>query len=193
MVRMCLTEQLADVAALLGGDRPAVAPAAAASKKKEKAVTGGPKPPPAHTVESKTAPSAAGEGTALWASVQALAAETPAERAKVEHLVFESFDGRRLRLTAKTADAGLGRWLATQAAPLAEMVRRATSRDVIVEIDTSEADDAGPQAARARIEAAQRSPLVRRAMEIFDADVVEVKDSPAPKSAADVAGSADDV
>jgi DNA polymerase-3 subunit gamma/tau len=204
VVRLCLTEQLADVAALLGSDRPAAASAAGPSKKKEEAVTGGPEPPPAHIVEAKTAATdggegaaktaapPGGEGAALWASVQALAAEMPAERARVEHLVFESFDGRRLRLAVDTADAGLGRWLATQTEPLAEMVRRATSRAVVVEIDTSAAEDAGPQAARARIEEAQRSPLVRRAMEIFDADVVDVKDSPAPRSA-DAPGSDDDV
>jgi DNA polymerase III gamma/tau subunit len=187
VVRMCLTEQLADVAALLGGERPAQA---GASKKKE-AVTREPKPPPARIVETKTAAAPPGaQGAELWASVQALAAEVPADRARLEHLVFESFDGRRLRLAVDTADAGLGRWLATQAEPLAEMVRRATARDVVVEIDTSAADSAdGPQAARARIEEAQRSPLVRRAMEIFDATVVDVQESEAPGPAADAAGS----
>ncbi|MHC4274723.1 MAG: DNA polymerase III subunit gamma/tau [Planctomycetota bacterium] len=193
VVRMCLTEQLADVAALLGGDRPA-ASAAGASKKKE-AVTRGPKPPPAHIVEAKTAPLPPGApGAELWASVQALAAEMPADRARLEHLVFESFDGRRLRLAVDTPDAGLGRWLATQAEPLAEMVRRATSRDVVVEIDTSATESAdGPQAVRARIEEAQQSPLVRRAMEIFDATVVDVQEAAAPGPAPDAAGSAEHV
>ncbi|MHC4127886.1 MAG: DNA polymerase III subunit gamma/tau [Planctomycetota bacterium] len=193
VVRMCLTEQLADVAALLGGDRPA-ASAAGASKKKE-AVTRGPKPPPAHIVEAKTAPLPPGApGAELWASVQALAAEMPADRARLEHLVFESFDGRRLRLAVDTPDAGLGRWLATQAEPVAEMVRRATSREVVVEIDTSAAESAdGPQAVRDRIEEAQQSPLVRRAMEIFDATVVDVQESAAPGPGPDAAGSAEHV
>ncbi|MHC4304029.1 MAG: hypothetical protein ACYSW2_06005, partial [Planctomycetota bacterium] len=193
VVRMCLSEQLADVAALLGGERPAGAPAAGGSKKKEQAVTRGPEPPPAHIVESK-APPPGGEGAELWARVRALSAETPADHARLEHLVFESFDGRRLRLTADTSDAGLGRWLAGQAAPLAEMIRRATSRDVIVEIDTSVADAAdGPQAARKRIEDAQELPLVRRAMEIFDATVVDVQESPQARPATDAAGSTEHV
>jgi DNA polymerase III gamma/tau subunit len=186
VVRMCLSEQLADVAALLADDRPAAHAAGGKSKKKE-AVTG--RPPPSHIVETKTAPPPRGAGAELWASVQALAAEMPADRARLEHLVFESFDGRMLRLAVDTSDPGLGRWLATQAEPLADMVRRATSRDVVVEIDTAAVEGAdGPQAARTRIEEAQRSPLVRRAMEIFDADVVDVQDAPASGPAADADG-----
>jgi hypothetical protein len=126
--------------------------------------------------------------------VRALSAETPADHARLEHLVFKSFDGRRLRLTVDTPDAGLGRWLAGQTAQLAEMIRRATAQNVIVEIDTSAVKGAeGPQAARKRIEEAQQSPLVRRAMEIFDATVVEVQDEPATPPPAEAAGSTEHV
>jgi DNA polymerase-3 subunit gamma/tau len=191
LVRMCLSEQLADVAALLGDDR-SPAPAAGGGSKKKEAVTARPAPP-SRIVEAKAAPPPGDAGAELWASVQALAAEVPADRARLEHLVFESFDGRRLRLAVDTSDPGLGRWLATQAEPLADMVRRATARDVVVEIDASAVEAEGPQAARARIEAAQRSPLVRRAMEIFDADVVDVQEAPAPGPPADAGGSAEHV
>jgi hypothetical protein len=126
--------------------------------------------------------------------VRALSAETPADHARLEHLVFESFDGHRLRLTLDTPDAGLGRWLAGQTAQLAEMIRRATARNVIVEIDTSALKGAdGPQAVRKRIEEAQQSPLVRRAMEIFDATVVEVQEEPATQPPAAAAGSTEHV
>jgi DNA polymerase-3 subunit gamma/tau len=192
VVRMCLSEQLADVAALLGDERPTGKPAGGGSKKKEQALTSGP-PPPAHIVETKTA-LPGGEGAELWAKVRALSAEMPADHARLEHLVFESFDGRRLRLAVDTRDAGLGRWLAGQTAPLAEMIRQATGRDVVVEIDTSAVKGAdGPQAARKRIEEAQQSPLVRRAMEIFDATIVEVQDEPATQPPADAAGSTEHV
>jgi DNA polymerase-3 subunit gamma/tau len=193
IVRMCLSEQLADVAALLGDERPPGKPAGGGSKKKEQALTPGPPPPPAHIVETKTA-LPGGEGAELWAKVRALSAETPADHARLEHLVFESFDGHRLRLTLDTPDAGLGRWLAGQTAQLAEMIRRATARNVIVEIDTSALKGAdGPQAVRKRIEEAQQSPLVRRAMEIFDATVVEVQEEPATQPPAAAAGSTEHV
>jgi DNA polymerase-3 subunit gamma/tau len=192
IVRMCLSEQLADVAALLADERPPGKPAGGGSKKKEQALTPGP-PPPAHIVETKTE-LPGGEGAELWAKVRALSAETPADHARLEHLVFESFDGRRLRLALDTPDAGLGRWLAGQTVQLAEMIRRATARDVIVEIDTSAVKGAdGPQAVRRKIEEAQQSPLVKRAMEIFDATVVEVQEAPATQPPTDAAGSTEHV
>jgi hypothetical protein len=99
-----------------------------------------------------------------------------------------------MRLALDTPDAGLGRWLAGQTAQLAEMIRRATARDVIVEIDTSALKGAdGPQEVRRKIEEAQQSPLVRRAMEIFDATVVEVQEEPATQPPADAAGSTEHV
>jgi DNA polymerase-3 subunit gamma/tau len=196
VVRMALSEQLADVAALLADDRSAADAPAKGSKKKE-AVRGGPppRPAPAATLEPKTLEPAGGdEGRGLWAKVQALAGGSPSDHARLEHLVFQSFDGRTLRLTADTADAGLARWLATQTEPLAEAVRQATARDVRVQIDTSSVEGAaGPQSARERIEEAQRLPLVRRACEIFDATVVDVQDSPGPTPMTGDAGSAEDV
>ncbi|MHC4220132.1 MAG: DNA polymerase III subunit gamma/tau, partial [Planctomycetota bacterium] len=99
MVRMCLADQLADVAALLAGEEPATKAAGGGSKKKE-AVINDPPPPPAHEVEAKAAPAEPGDtGIDLWNRVRALAAEVPADHARLEHLVFDSFDGHRLRLT----------------------------------------------------------------------------------------------
>ncbi|MHC4142920.1 MAG: hypothetical protein ACYSUF_14020 [Planctomycetota bacterium] len=65
---------------------------------------------------------------------------------------------------------------------------------MVVEINTSAVKGVdGPQAARKRIEEAQQSPLVRRAMEIFDATIVEVQDEPATQPPADAAGSTEHV
>ncbi|MHC4219875.1 MAG: hypothetical protein ACYSU7_15645, partial [Planctomycetota bacterium] len=130
----------------------------------------------------------------LWNRVRALAAEVPADHARLEHLVFDSFDGHRLRLTIDTADPGLGRWLATQTKPLAEMVRQATARSVVVEIDTGAVEAAaGPREVRTRIDEAQELPMVKRAMEIFDATVVDVQDAPATEPSVDAAGSSEHV
>ena len=74
-------------------------------------------------------------------------------------------------------DAGLARWLATRSDALAGLVRQATGRRLRVELLT-----ARPAAAKGgtttEIKEVEQWPLVKAAMEIFDASVVEVEDSP---------------
>jgi DNA polymerase-3 subunit gamma/tau len=176
IVRLCLSEKLADIAGLLAGEGSSGGPGPAPSKKKEEAVTIG---SPSQVVEPKTAVEPGSKrGESLWARVRAFAAESPSDHAKLEHLIYRSFDGHRLQLAIDAPDAGLARWLITQGDALAEIVRRATDHRVVVDIDASSVKAAPePQEKKKRIEEAQRLPVVRRACEIFDATVVDVRDA----------------
>ena len=156
LVRLCESERLADVAALLEGS------------------------PKAARVQPKKKAEPVADGSTLWEKVRSLAADSPSDHARVEHLVYRTFDGRTLRLSVETDDSGLGSWLSTQTVELADMVRRATSMSVHVEIEAkprpTPGRPAGASQAGGELERAEQLPLVRAAMEIFDATVVDVKD-----------------
>ncbi len=172
VVRMCRSERFADVAAILEG-RDGAARETAGSKKKGPltAPAAPPRPPVEIAVEPKPA---ADPGSALWDSVCRAASATPSEHALVEHLVFRGFDGRALRLAITTAEAGLSGWLSTQTAAVAELVQRTAARRVEVVIESPATQPARSPAAR--IKAAEELPLVRSAMAIFDATVVDVQE-----------------
>ncbi len=172
IVRLCESEHLADIAALLG-ERTADSPG---GKKKE-----GPlKPPPAEAIVVETkAAEPADEGLRIWQTVRSIAAESPRDQALVEGLAYRGFDGRALRVSIETDDEGLARWLASQAGEVAGLVRRATSRRLDVTIEPPRAEPAAAQMKK-KIQEARDLPLVRQAMEIFDADVVEVEEEIQP-------------
>ncbi len=163
---MCQAEHLADVAAILTGDsRPPAAkrgrpPASEPAKKKE--------PPPL------AAP--ADEGDRLWSQVRAATPPRRGDHAPLEHLVYDSFDGRTLRLRAASGEPGLARWLGSQTDNLARLVERATGRAVAVEVKVPP-EAADPARARRALEEAQRLPAVQAAMRVFDAQVVDVKET----------------
>ncbi len=170
IVRLCMSERFADIGALLAGEESRAAP-----KKKATAVNSGPVSPPAEPAANViTEPRLAEpEGEGLWRKVVAIAAGSANEHALVEHLVYQSFDGKTLRLAIQSGDEGLARWLTGQTGTLTDLVMRVTSRRVDVTIDAScvGADD---RALEQRRDAAIERPLVRTAMEIFDAEVVDV-------------------
>jgi len=120
---------------------------------------------------------AADEGQRLWKQVEALAGDAANEHVLIENLAYHSFDGTTLRLSIRTADEGLARWLTGQAQPLADLVKRATARrvDVVVEESSVEDDRALLQQ---RKDEARDLPMVRTAIEIFDAEVIDVKETP---------------
>jgi DNA polymerase-3 subunit gamma/tau len=201
IVRMCRSERFADVASLLEGGDGAAREPAGSKKKGTLAAPAAPRPPVEISVEAKPAaepaktdpaktdpaktdpaktdpataePATADPGPALWDAVCRAASATPSEHALVEHLVFRGFDGRALRLAITTAEAGLSGWLSTQAAAVAELVQRTAARRVEVVIESPAQPAARSPAAR--IKAAQELPLVRSAMAIFDATVVDVQE-----------------
>lgn len=86
-----------------------------------------------------------------------------------------SFEGRTLRLRCEGSDATLATTLARQTPRIAELVERATGRRVVVTIDPPTVAAAAPaRAGASELEAARQHPLVREAMQLFDATVTEV-------------------
>ncbi len=189
VVRMCRSERFADVAAILeGGD--GAARENAGSKKKGPMTPPAAPPRPAVEIDVEPKP-AADAGSALWDAACRAASATPSEHALVEHLVYRGFDGRALRLGITTAEAGLSGWLSTQAAAVAELVQRSAARRVEVVIESPAQQPARSPAAR--IKAAEELPLVRSAMAIFDATVVDVQEEPPEAGRAGGAGEEEDV
>ena len=184
IVRLCMSERFADITALLEGAEPH----AAAPKKKDARVSPGqaspsarpaanvitePTPPPRQPTEPASVPPTADEGEELWRKTEAIAAGSANEHVLIEHLMYRSFDGTTLRLAIQSGDEGLSRWLAGQCGTLTDLVMRATSRRVEVVVDVS-CVGADERESQQRREAACEMPLVRTAMEIFDAEVIDV-------------------
>ncbi|MEE9130473.1 MAG: DNA polymerase III subunit gamma/tau [Phycisphaerales bacterium] len=192
IVRLSMSEHLADIGALLGEGGPRAAERDREPRKKKEPMTipvaerepSSPRPAPTAVVESKPVhapPEDESDGARLWREVCKVAAGTPSNAAKVQHLAFEAFDGRTLRLAVNTSDTGLARWLAGQSDAVASIVRQAVGRDIRIELSTSPAIGLAPAASRAgKITEVQQLPVVRKAMEIFNADVVDVQDAPRP-------------
>ncbi|UCD76802.1 MAG: DNA polymerase III subunit gamma/tau [Phycisphaerales bacterium] len=205
LVRLCAAEHLADIASLLEG----ATGSAAAGKKKERV---DPVAPPASRPDlpaAPTAPMALAEAKPqaaalpvsddqLWSRVVEAAAASPPDQAKVRNLRFESFDGRTLRLTVAEEGVAVVRFLRTQTDALADLVERATGRSVRIELDSSRAESGPPAAVdEQQLAEAQKLPLVRKAMDLFDAVVVEAEQlsaesSPAPGAADEAAGEGTD-
>jgi hypothetical protein len=108
----------------------------------------------------------------LWQKTEAIA-DSANEHALVEHLRYQSFDGTTLRLEIQSGDEGLARWMGGQCGTLTDLVMRATSRRVEVVVDVSSVGT-DEQESQQRREAARERPLVRTAMEIFDAEIIDV-------------------
>ncbi|MDY7107760.1 MAG: DNA polymerase III subunit gamma/tau [Planctomycetota bacterium] len=210
IVRLCLSEHFADIPALLageGGGGPASPSPAPRRKKKESELTGAVPAPPAAAVPRASAaaptdpagdaalvevkderpPEAPVGDEDLWPSVLRVAAASAGDQARVRHLRFRSFDGRTLRLAVDESGSDSARFLATQAAPVAELVRRATGRRVKVHIDGPRPAAAPRRADSHAIEDAMRMPLVKKAMDLFGAVVTDVREprpEPPPTPAA---------
>ncbi len=199
IVRLCMSERFADITALLEGAEPRasapkkkaapVSPERPSSPAKPAAnVITEPMPPKPGTRDPGTVPRTADEGQVLWQKTEA-AAGSANEHALIEHLVYRSFDGTTLRLVIQSGDEGLARWLAGQCGTLTDLVMRATSRRIEVVMDVSRVG-ADERESQQRRDAARERPLVRTAMEIFDAEVIDVHERSVtqPKESTDDAG-----
>jgi DNA polymerase-3 subunit gamma/tau len=186
VVRMALSERMADIATLLerGGDAPG-------PQKKNDEVS----PPapsrepvgPAPRRETTPAPDAAAPGAAvtevkldldgeeLWRRV--LASASAAQQRRLGYLHFEAYDGRRLRLSIGPEGAAVSRWLQAQSDGIADLVHRVAGRRVTLELDVSACEAPERAADAADLAEVERDPAVRRAMELFDAVVVDVETS----------------
>ena len=115
--------------------------------------------------------------------VRQFATGSPSGQAKLQHLRYESYDGSTLRLAVDASEPGQARWLASQTKELASIVQQATGVGVKIELATPSSPLAASTDSRAaKIEQARQLPLVRTATQIFNADVVDVQDSPTPSA-----------
>jgi DNA polymerase-3 subunit gamma/tau len=209
IVRMCLSDRLADVTEVLAGSSGRAAPPErkprtaserttakkpVGKKKGDAPPVTPPAPPgpagdgPDTVVEVKRTPAPAPDPAAtadevederLWTAVLEVAATSPKDQAKVRHLDYRSFDGTTLHLAVSAGGSRSARFLGTQTESLRELVERATGRRVRIAIETPPAP-AAPEAAAAapaRVEAATREPLVKKAMELFDGTIIDVTET----------------
>ena len=195
IVRLSMSEHLADIGALLGEGGPRAPERHPEPRKKKEPMTipvaerepASPRPVPTAVVESKPVhapPEDESDGARLWRNVCQVAAGTPSSAARLQHLTFEAFDGQTLRLAVNTSDTGLARWLAGQSDAVASIVKQAVGRNIRIKLSTSAANELALAASLAgKITEVQHLPVVRKAMEIFNADVVDVQDAPQPPPA----------
>ncbi len=115
LVRLAMSEHLADIASLLVGNTPV-------RKKKGPVVITQPK---AHETKIANVPAAIVEpkptathkkseplsGNELWGQVCEIAAKSTMHAAKVDNLAFKSFDGQIMQLAITTTDTGLAKIL----------------------------------------------------------------------------------
>lgn len=111
---------------------------------------------------------------AIWSAVVAIAGRGM-DAAMIAPLRPISFDGRTLRLRCEGSDTALAATLGRQSSRIAELVERAVGRRIAVSVDPPTVVAAAPaRAAASELEAARQHPLVREAMQLFDATVTEV-------------------
>ncbi len=194
IVRLALSEHFADISSALAGKAlPAGAvktnrPAApeAESKKKAGAV--------ARPFAAESTVAVAGVSTRpevgviaeikpvsddeLWPRVLEVAAKSIGDKTRTEHLVFQSFDGRTLRLSIDESGADIARYLSRELDRIADLVKRATGRTVRIELDASEAEVKPKPVSSVSAASATAPAIVKKAIELFDATIVAVEDVP---------------
>jgi len=209
VVRMAMTERIADVAALLrgapepaGADGPARGgggpqkKARAAAAEPEPALIGPgapPRTPPAPPLDAPTpepeapiAPLAPDAGEQeVWSRVRELGSDSAAMRARLRMLELDSI--REGKATICVDSSATLTWAQSESRRLTELLRRATGREHRLEfvVDSGRSapvlEDAA-QAQRAMDEALDH-PLVKKAIELFDARVVRVERTPLRREA----------
>ena len=126
-------------------------------------------PPPAPAVPDE----------ALWPKVLAAAEAEPRDAAKLTDIEFRAFDGRMLRLAIAATASAQARFMLTQGDAIEELVLRTVGRSVRVVL---EAPEAAPPTITTQAQAAEergeiaKSPVVKRAMELFDGVIARVDD-----------------
>ncbi|MHC4910325.1 MAG: DNA polymerase III subunit gamma/tau [Planctomycetota bacterium] len=139
------------------------------------------------------APAAPIDGAQLWAQDMQATAGSPGDRARLESLHYRSFDGRTLTLSVPEEEAELAGYLRRQKDAIADCVKRTTGRSVKIEI--IEPDTTPKRRTEASVETMQEiqsHPAVRRAMDLFGATIIDVRDVPNSESDSDGRESAGD-
>jgi hypothetical protein len=115
----------------------------------------------------------------LWPAVLEFAMRSHVDHAMVEGLRLVDFDGTTLRLSVAEAGADYAKFLAGQVPRLTELVRRATGRRVRIDVEAPARAGAPCGVPQERLEQAGSLPAVRQAVELFDAEIFDVRDLPA--------------
>ncbi len=201
IVRLSLAERFADVRAMLAGEAPEIVTTASSKKKASSAVATAaahaepqptqapPRQPaeahPTHAPPAEPKPTQdALDGTAIWQRVQEIIGnESASVQARVDHLIYESCDGRTMRLSIDESGQPLARMLRDQNELVADLIKRATGCTLNVEIDAEGAVNGngaahgaqpGPQCDQSS--ELRTIPIVRHAIDVFDATIVSVED-----------------
>jgi hypothetical protein len=99
--------------------------------------------------------------------------------ARVEGLQFRDFDGRTLRLSVAEGGVSYARFLTSQRGQLADLVKRATGRDVRVEVEALDLPERRPaEVTGADLQQVQSMPVVGQALELFEATIFKVERIP---------------
>lgn len=119
-------------------------------------------------------------GDGFWQRILETAAASMGDRMRTEHLVFQSFDGRTLKLAVDRSGADIARYLSRETDKLIDLVKRATGQIVRIELDRGAVEAAAPASVKPpdALEQVRRSPLVQKAIELFDATIVSVEKTP---------------
>jgi hypothetical protein len=115
-------------------------------------------------------------GKAFWDRVLAVAAGSPADRMRTEHLQFQSFDGQVLRLELDESGADIAQFLSQNVDRLIDLVRRATGRSVRIDLDTSRVLPRFAAPSAVVEDVAKRPAIVNKAIDLFSAVIVRVDD-----------------
>lgn len=198
VVRLALTERIADLGALLASGPPGAyaAPRAGDAEKKAFAAAADPVPatadrgappsarqptpaPTATATNAAHAPLPADASAAdVWRRVYQIGGDSGAMRARLNTLRLAELTETKATIAADSVATVA--WVKQQEARLIELLRRATGRAVRLDVVVSEQPPAPPPpdsvaaAARADDEALNH-PLVRTAIQLFDARVVRIE------------------
>ena len=112
----------------------------------------------------------------LWPRVLELASKSIGDKTRTEHLVFESFDGRTLKLSIDDSGADIARYLSRETDRLADLVKRATGRAVRIELDTTRLQPPSSDKVTTSVATLNTPPIVQKAIDLFDATLVSVED-----------------
>ncbi|MCH2162970.1 MAG: hypothetical protein MK085_14010, partial [Phycisphaerales bacterium] len=198
MVRMALQERYANATALLEGHSPPASTGGGAKKKSPRADS--PRVNPAARIEQKPAPQpvapatppapprqveaqpasdvSVAEARGPWAALEAAA--TARDQALLEGLTFERLQGDRLVLRLRPEAGSGGDWVRKTPEVLAPLVERALGPGISFEILASEVRQ--PEHRPGIDMTIRNRPIVKEAMDLFDASIIETRSAPTPPS-----------
>jgi len=132
--------------------------------------------PAASASAPSAAPAEAADLPSLRARLEAVCAQSSKDQALLSQIELRSFEAGLVRI-ALSRDGGAA-YLASNPEPVRALLSRAAGRPIRVDIERSEREERPAQrqlaASAADEQAARADPLVRRAVELFDATIVAV-------------------